>query len=205
MDSLLLPLWVILSGWMLAGGSPGPATLTISATSMEAGRRAGLLVAAGVVTGSATWGIAAALGFSAIMLANAWLFELLRYAGAAYLLYLAAKSLRTAWKNTYSTAPAEAPKALFRKGLLLHLTNPKAILSWGSIYAVAVAPTAPPQTVWLLFTALIYASMVVFFGYALLFAAPPIARGYRKLRRAFDTAFGLLFGAASLKIMTLKL
>src|SRR3546814_5718993 len=48
------------------------------------------------MTGSLTWSIAAAAGLSAIMLANAWAFEALRYAGAAYLLFLAFKSARAA-------------------------------------------------------------------------------------------------------------
>src|SRR3546814_17381062 len=63
---------------------------------MASGRRYGLALAAGVMTGSLTWSIAAAAGLSAIMLANAWAFEALRYAGAAYLLFLAFKSARAA-------------------------------------------------------------------------------------------------------------
>ena len=68
MNDLLFPLPFILLGWAIGGGSPGPATLAISGTSMAHGRKTGLLLAAGVVIGSATWGIAAALGFSAIMM-----------------------------------------------------------------------------------------------------------------------------------------
>ena len=200
----LLPIGVVLVGWVLAGGSPGPATLTISGTAMGEGRGAALLVAAGIVAGSAAWGIAAALGFSAVMMANVWLFELLRYAGAAYLLYLAVKSLRAAWHGQAVKPVKPAKGAWFTKGLLLHLTNPKAILSWGSIYAIVLAPNAGMGAVWQLFGMLICASMLVFFGYALLFSLAPIARAYAKSRRWFDLAFGLLFGAASLKILTVK-
>ncbi len=202
---LLLPLGVIVAGWVLAGGSPGPATLAISGTAMGQGRRAGLLVAAGVVAGSASWGIAAALGFSAIMMANVWLFELVRYAGAAYLLYLALKSLRSAWRGGARPArPAggSGGRGLFVKGLLLHLTNPKAILSWGSVYAIALAPGAPLSAVWALFSVLICASVCIFFGYALLFSVPPVAAAYARSRRWFELAFGALFGGASLKILT---
>lgn len=200
---LLLPLGVIVGGWVLAGGSPGPATLAISGTAMGQGRRAGLMIAAGVVTGSACWGIAAALGFSAVMMANAWLFEMLRYAGAGYLLYLAVKSLRSAWRGgAVAVQPAGPGGGVFVKGMLLHLTNPKAILSWGSVYAIALAPGAPLGAVWTLFGVLICASVTVFFGYALLFSAPPIARAYARSRRWFELAFGALFGGASLKILT---
>ncbi|MBT8408749.1 MAG: LysE family transporter, partial [Alphaproteobacteria bacterium] len=64
---------------MLAGGSPGPATLGIAGTAMASGRRAALAFALGILAGSASWGIAAALGLSAVMLANVWLFEVVRY------------------------------------------------------------------------------------------------------------------------------
>ena len=84
---------------------------------------------------------------------------------------------------------------------MLHLTNPKAILAWGSVYAVVIAPGAGPGAVVLLFCALIVTSMVVFWGYALLFSQPVVARGYRAAKRIFDAAFGLLFGAAALKLL----
>ena len=62
-----IPLAALLAGWALAGGSPGPATLAISGTAMGQGRRAGLTIASGIVAGSASWGIAAALGVAALM------------------------------------------------------------------------------------------------------------------------------------------
>lgn len=199
-----LPLIAILVGWALAGGSPGPATLTISATSMDKGRGPGLAVASGVIAGSACWGIAAALGFSALMVANVWLFDAIRIGGALYLLWLAVKSLRAAWAGAAARTMNAPRGGYFAKGLALHLTNPKAVLAWGSIYAVVIVPGAGPVAVLTLFCALIVTSMVVFWGYAVLFSAPRVARGYGAAKRVFDTAFGLLFGAAALKLLTAR-
>ncbi|WP_227270908.1 LysE family translocator [Roseobacter weihaiensis] len=201
----LIPLSAILIGWMLAAGSPGPATLAISGTSMQQGRLAGLTVALGILFGSASWGIAAGLGFSAVMMANVWLFELLRYLGAAYLMFLALKSLRAAWRGGAVTAVETPRRRLFAKGALIHLTNPKAILSWGAIYAIALPAGSGPAAVWTLFGWLFCGSIVIFLGYAVLFSAPPVARGYVRAKRAFDASFGLLFGFASLKILTARL
>ena len=205
MNDLLFPLPLILLGWAIGGGSPGPATLAISGTSMAHGRRTGLQLATGVVIGSATWGIAAALGFSAIMMSNVWLFNAVRCAGAAYLLYLAGKSLRAAWIGKAAKPASPTRIGAFGKGLTLHLTNPKAVLGWGAIYAVAMTPDAQPVSVALLFAALIMTSAFVFLGYAVLFSSAPIARGYARLSRWFNVAFGVLFGAASLKLLTAKL
>jgi threonine/homoserine/homoserine lactone efflux protein len=200
-----MALWVILLGWALAGGSPGPATLAISGTAMAQGRGAALAVASGVIAGSASWGVAAALGMSALMMAHVWVFEIVRYAGAAYLLWLALKSLRAAWTGRRPQANAAPRARLFLKGLALHLTNPKAILSWGAIYAIALPAGAGPAAVWNLFGALLVTSMLVFWGYAILFSAPPIARVYARASRFFDAAFGLLFGAAALRILTARI
>ncbi len=53
--------------------------------------------------GSLIWSISAALGLGAIMLANAWVFEIIRYFGAAYLMYLAYKSARSAFSSKAMT------------------------------------------------------------------------------------------------------
>ena len=155
--------------------------------------------------GSMTWGIAAGLGFSALMMTNVWIFEIVKYAGATYLLYLAVKSLRAAWRGQV-VAPVQAPRgSFFLKGLTLHLTNPKAVLGWASIYAIALTPGAGPLSVWLLFVALSAASVTVFVGYAMLFSTSRVVRGYTRAKRWFDLAFGVLFGAASIKLLSARL
>lgn len=197
--------WLVVLGWAIAGGSPGPATLAISGTAMSAGRAAGVSVASGVVVGSASWGIAAALGMSALMLANAWVFEVIRYAGAAYLLYLAAKSLRSAVRPKPVTMQPQSNESLFLKGFLIHITNPKAILAWGAIYAIALPSGASAGMVWQLFGLLVTTSIIVFIGYGILFSHPAVVRGYVSAKRWFDALFAALFGAASLKILTARL
>ena len=67
----------------------------IAGTAMTTGRGAALAFALGILFGSASWGLAAAFGLSALMLANAWVFEVVRYAGALYLGWLAVKALKS--------------------------------------------------------------------------------------------------------------
>lgn len=199
---------LILLAWAIGGGSPGPATLAIAGTSMNRGRRAGVAVAAGMVLGSATWGLAAALGLSALMAANAWIVEVLRYVGAAYLLYLAFKSARSAFSEKPLMPVAAGQRhllRLFAKGLLIHLTNPKAILGWGAVFAIAVPVGATQVAIFETYGALLAVSCCVFFGYALVFSTPVFVRGYQRLRRLFEGAFALLFGLAGLKILTARL
>lgn len=199
---------LILLAALIATVSPGPATLAIAGTAMASGRRSGLALAAGVTTGSLTWSLAAAAGLSAAMLANGWVFELLRYAGAGYLLFLAFKSARAALRpGQIALQEVAAPSLLsaYRRGLLLHLTNPKAILFFGALYSLGVPVGVAPQTLALVIAAVGLQSLLLFHGYALLFSSPPLAAGYAKLRRWFEAVFALAFAGAGLKILTAKL
>ncbi|MEO0389746.1 MAG: LysE family translocator [Pseudomonadota bacterium] len=198
---------VIFVGWLLAGGSPGPATLGIAGTAMMSGRRDALAFAFGILAGSASWGIAAAAGLSAVMLANAWLFEIVRYAGAVYLGWLAFKAARSAWRGGAAQGRpfAGTPRTLFLKGAAIHLTNPKAILSWGSIYAIALPAGAGATAIWTCFAVLYAGSILIFLGYAVLFSSPRMVRAYAAARRWFDGGFAMFFGFASWKILTARI
>ena len=199
---------VIWFGWLLAGGSPGPATLGIAGTSIASGRKAGLAFALGILAGSASWGLAAALGLSAIMLANAWVFEIIRYLGAVYLLYLAIRAGLAAYRGgeTKLGTPFRGSwRSLFSKGLMIHLTNPKAVFSWGSIYAIVSPSDATPLMLLGYFGLLYIASILVFIGYAFLFSTPAAVSIYARARRWFDLTFAAFFGFASYKILTAKL
>lgn len=180
----------------------------IAGTAMTSGRQSALAFALGILAGSASWGIAAALGLSAIMLANAWVFEFIRYAGAAYLSWLAIKAMKSAANpaaTNMGTPFSGSLTSLFSKGAAIHITNPKAILSWGSIYAIVAPSDATPITLFGYFALLYMGSILIFIGYAVLFSSAKMVRGYARARRWFDLGFAGFFGFASFKILTTKL
>lgn len=201
-------LTLIMIAAFIAVASPGPAVLAIAGTSMRAGRRTGLVFASGVTTGSLAWSIGAAAGLSAVMLANAWVIEIVRYCGAAYLLFLAFKSARAAMKpgcvEPQGLVFASARRA-YARGLALHLTNPKAILFFGSLYSFGVPGDATLSDLAMIVVLVGVQSAIVLHGYAVLFSNPVVVRGYLKLRRWFDGVFALAFGYAGVKILTAKL
>lgn len=198
----------ILAVWVVAVGSPGPANLTLLTTALGSGRRAALGVASGIITGSITWATAAGLGLGALMMTHSWSIEVLRYLGAAYLLFLAIRSARSAFRK--STRELESARAGigFRKGWLkgaaVHLTNPKAIFFWGSLFAVIVSPDAARADIVTVGLACIATSTTVVFTYAFLFSTARAARAYLKLQQLFDGLFAALFGAAALSILTTR-
>lgn len=204
---LEINLSLILVAALVASASPGPATLAIAGTSMASDRAAGLSLAAGITTGSLIWSVSAALGLGAVMLANAWVFEVIRYFGAAYLMYLAYKSACSAIspKEIKVKSMAGSKSTLFVKGLLLHITNPKAVLFFGSLYSIGVPAGSSLQDLAIVICAVGVQSFFVFHGYAILFSSKAMTRLYLRLRRWFEGAFAIGFGAAGLKILTARL
>lgn len=196
---------LILLAALVASASPGPATLAIAGMSMQGGRRAGLALAAGVTCGSLTWSLTAALGLGAVMAAQAWLFTLMRYAGATYLGWLAIKSARAALRPRQAMPlPYQRPRGAFRKGLALHLTNPKAILFFGALYSVGVPSETSATGLAVVIGAVGLQSALVFLGYALVFSNPRMRAGYLRLQRGFEALFAVAFGLAAIKILTAR-
>ncbi|WP_139051973.1 LysE family translocator [Roseibium sp. TrichSKD4] len=205
-ETINLPL--IMGAALLAVASPGPATLAIASTSMTAGRKNGFALAMGVSTGSLVWSVFAAMGLGAIMLANAWMLEVIRYMGALYLIYLAYKSAKAAFGsvglNAVAPVKGDALRA-YRSGFLLHMTNPKAIFFFGSLYSIGVPAHTPIKELIILIAVLLVQSLAVNIGYSLIFSKPAMVKGYQRMYRAFNAAFSLAFGAAGLKILTTRL
>lgn len=204
---LEINLALILLAALLASVSPGPATLAIAGTSMASGKGSGLALASGITAGSFIWSISAAFGLGAIMLANAWIFEIVRYFGAAYLMFLAYKAARSALssKDIAVKSVTGRKSTLFTKGLLLHVTNPKAILFFGALYSLGMPANATLEQLALVIIAVGTQSFLIFHGYALLFSSKVMTALYLRLRRWFEGAFAIGFGLASIKILTAKL
>lgn len=201
-----LPL--ILSASFVASSSPGPATLAIANTSMRAGRRTGLALAFGVSTGSVTWSIAAALGLAALMASSAWTVEVMRCLGAGYLMFLAIKSARNAIAGTPAVSDVRietTPTRAYLKGLAIHLTNPKPILFFGSLYTLGISSQTSATDLAVIIAIVAAQSTLIFTGYACMFSSIRIAQGYERLRRWFEGAFAVLFAGASLKLLTTRI
>lgn len=199
-------LLVILTIFVVGVASPGPATLMILGTAMSRGRASAVALSLGVVTGSLFWGCIAAFGFVAAIKASAALFTVMKLAGGLYLFYLAFRSWRSALTADDSLrVPFTTPPSLRRsyvRGLLLHLTNPKAPLVWLATLSVGLGDAAPLSFLVLAIILCELVAIFVFVGYAFLFSTPTASQFYISFRRPFDAVLGLLFGAAAVKIIT---
>lgn len=108
-------------------GMPGPNNLYISLRSLTQGRRAGVVSALAIETGTLVYIVVTALGLAALVKASPALFTAITVTGALYLAYLGIKTLRAAGAQLDGIAPAPLGR-VFRDGVVVNLLNPKAAL-----------------------------------------------------------------------------
>ncbi|AUW47229.1 LysE family translocator [Rhizobium leguminosarum] len=200
-------LLLVYTAYVIAAGSPGPSNMRIMGVAMDQGRRAALVLAAGVVSGSIFWGAMAATGISAILTRYAEALIILKIFGGLYLLYLAfraAKAALTAGEKPVETAGTNTPEttsSLYRRGLLMHLTNPKSILAWIALVALGLGPGASSYTVAAILFGCAVLSVTIFCGYAIVFSTAPMVRFYSRARCWIEGTLAIFFGVAGIRLL----
>jgi threonine/homoserine/homoserine lactone efflux protein len=107
---------------------PGPATLLTVAVATSSGTRVGLATGLGIAVGDIIHTAMAVLGISAIILASAFLFSLVKYLGAAYLIYLGLRAIMARQPATLAETARLTAAGAFRQAILAELLNPKTAL-----------------------------------------------------------------------------
>ncbi|WP_200547341.1 LysE family translocator [Erwinia sp. S38] len=203
---ILLALLPVYAAYLLGTASPGPSNMAIMGVAMSQGRLPALMLAAGVISGSLCWALLVATGLSTLLLAWAQAVTVIKIVGGIYLLWLAFKAARSAahskpnQPNAAVTMPVSY-RALYRRGLLLHLSNPKAILVWTAIMSLGIHAGASPLLLPLIVCGCALLGILVFGSYALLFSTQMMSRGYQKCRRGIEGVFALFFTAAGIKLL----
>lgn len=128
--STLLPAWPLLSAFLIASlilaVSPGPGVFYIVTRSLLQGRRHGLASVAGVALGNLGNAIGASIGLAALFALSSVAFTVVKYAGAAYLVYLGIQALRGPGAPSLQEVPQPASLwPIFRDGFVVALLNPK--------------------------------------------------------------------------------
>ena len=197
-------IWIVVGAALLGGLTPGPVMFAIAGTAMARGRSYGFAVAYGITAGASVWAILSALGMGALLSANQWLFETLKYVGAAYLAWLGFRAARSALgpEKHFKTKDLGASyKVAALRGALMHLTNPKALFFWGSIFAIGAKPDASSAAViWIVGISMAVNVMLVT-TWALLFSTPALMDAYLRFRRWIEGVFAVFFGGAAVFIV----
>jgi threonine/homoserine/homoserine lactone efflux protein len=185
---------------------PGPDFAVVTKNTLAAGRRRGWWSATGVASSNAVQGAAAAAGLGAVIVGSQPLFQAIKWAGVAYLVFLGVQALRSALAGRYPSLDGDgdgdtsAGQTLsgWRQGFLSNITNPKVLVFYLAVLPQFLGPEAPLAV--LLVFALSHALLSLLYLLALV-AGLHRARwvlSRRRVRRSLDAATGtalLGFGA----------
>ncbi|MEV3926566.1 LysE family translocator [Actinomadura coerulea] len=184
---------------MIVNVVPGLDTFLVLRTSAVRGRGCGLAAALGVMAGCAVWGLATAVGLTALLTASHVAYTAVRVCGAAYLVWLGATAL---WRGRgkaeaepVELSVAAGRRAAFRAGLGTNLLNPKAGIFYMSLVPQFMPQGAPVFGTTVLFTAIDVVELAVWFW---LVSGAAAAMGERLRRPSFRRRMERLSGVAFL-------
>src|SRR5215218_8259502 len=202
MDYLIGPLIAFIGIAALVICTPGPDTAMTIRNGLLGGRSAGLATALGVSTGLAIWAFATAAGLVALLIASEPLFLAVKYAGAAYLMWLGLQSLRAAfgpsshqdahWQAiTQPPGRGVSPRQAYVQGVVSDLSNPK-IAAFFSSMLPQFTPAGAADFVGLATLGLLFSLMTLLWltGYALATARMGDALRRPHIRRTLDGITG---------------
>ena len=201
-------LWLFSATVFVLNATPGVDLMLVLARTLKHGVRGGIAVALGVSAGCVLHTLAAAFGLAALLAASASAFAVVKWAGAAYLLWLAIGMLRSAVQPSAlraSTLPAaSAPGAwrLFRQGLFTNALNPKVALFFLALLPQFIDSAAPQKTLAFLFLGawFIVQSMAFLVAFVLLVAPLARWRPTPVVERSLHALGGTLFVALAARL-----
>ena len=202
-------LMFIAAGWLL-NLTPGPDVLYIVSSALKSGVRAGIVAALGIVSGCFVHVFAAALGVGALLATSATAFTVLKWAGAAYLMWMGVKLLLAKGGGS-SIVPAGVSAEVaavnlwrvYRQGFLTNVLNPKVALFFLAFVPQFIAPGTEDKVTAFLLLGLLFNlnSLPINFGYAWL--AGWASRRVGAVQRAMhwmDRAAGVMFVGFGLRL-----
>ena len=199
MEYLTGPLLAFLGISALVIMTPGPDTAMTIRNTLLGGRASGVATALGVATGLAIWALASSAGIVALLVASEPLFLAVKYAGAAYLVWLGLQSLYAAFRPAGATGagplsvrgPSLAPRVAYRQGVISDLGNPKIAAFFTSLLPQFV-PSGDAVFVGLAALGLLFSLMTLVWltGYALAIAQVGNMLRRPAIRRTLDGITG---------------
>lgn len=164
---------------------PGPATLLTIARAVSGGRRVGLATGFGIAAGDFVHTAMATFGLSALLATSALAFEIVKYAGVAYLIYLGIKAFLSKSENLeLPSAKAILPRQAFRQGFFTEILNPKTALFFLSFLPQFVHPENGSAILQFALLGMIFVALSVVVTSLLTFGAGTVGRWLRRKPRA---------------------
>lgn len=196
----MLELFTVATITILAVVSPGADFALVSRNSMVLSRRAGVLTAVGISLGVLVHVAYSLLGVGLIISRSELLFNLIKYLGAAYLVYLGLSMIRTRVAPVGAAPPTLTDAAALRAGFLTNATNPKTTLFVVSLFTQVINP-GTPLAVQLGYGAFMSLAHLIWFALvACLLSSAPAQRAVGSARRHVERGIGCVLVALGLTL-----
>jgi threonine/homoserine/homoserine lactone efflux protein len=163
---------------------PGPAVIYVVTRSLDQGRTAGMVSMLGVETGTFAYALAAAAGLTGLIAASVTAFTVVKYAGAAYLVYLGVRKLLERPEKTQPEVLVTGRSRLFLKGALVQLLNPKIAIFFVAFLPQFVHSSRGPVAAQILVLGTIFTLLAILSDGAYVLLAGAVGSWLRTGRRA---------------------
>lgn len=205
MDAIL-SIGVILGALLVGVISPGPSFVFVAQTAVAESRRNGVAAGLGMGAGAAFFAALVLFGLHAVLVSVPWLYLLLKAAGGVYLLYLAVRIWRGAAEPlVLADAAAHRPRSWLRSfmmGIGTMVSNPKAMVQYGSIFA-ALLPHDIPLAFSLALVPLVFVLEAGWYCAVATVLSSRSPRGiYLKMKTAIDRAAAGVMGMLGVKLVS---
>ena len=190
-EALISSLWAFALASLIIELIPGPNQTYLAALTLNHGMRAGFAAVLGIALGLSIYGLAAALGVAALINGSPLLYQVLRWAGALYFLWLAWDSWHDELDRKAEAARDERMRESFQRGLITNLLNPKAAIFYVSVLPGFIVPGAASVFVQIALLSAIFVSVATFTHIAVVLLAGRLHRFLSDARYRMPVRRGL--------------
>ncbi|MBU9845298.1 threonine export protein RhtC [Rahnella ecdela] len=190
---------------LIALMSPGPDFFFVSQTAASRSRKEAMMGVIGITLGVLVWAAVALMGLHLILQKMAWLHQIITVGGGLYLCWMGWQLLKSARAKKQSgddtTVALPARGRTFMRGLLTNLSNPKAVIYFGSVFSMFVGDSVSGGERLGIFLLIVVETLAWFSLVALVFALPKMRRGYQRLAKWIDGVAGVVFAGFGIALI----
>lgn len=210
-EDFIIMIWTVAIAHLFAVVSPGPDFIMVVKNSLSHGRREGIFTAIGIGTGLSVHIIYCVAGLALIISQSIIIFSLLKYLGAAYLIYVGYKSIVAKSSDGsglgFSNENREITKddrltdmKAFRTGFITNVLNPKATLFFLSLFTLVISPSTPAPILLFISILMIVNTMLWFSFVAYVVSNPKVRTIFMRYQSVINKVIGGFFILVGIKL-----
>lgn len=179
--------------------SPGPAFLYLLRMTLSNGRAIGFATGCGLAVVASSWTMVALLGLDGLFRLFPWAYTAFKIAGALYLMYVA----WGIWRRAHDpVTELDYPNTrAFMGGMLVNLSNPKAVLFAAAVLVVIFPPDLPLAQKFLIMGNHLIVEVIVYSGFVILLSTKVVGRQYLRMKTVLDRIASVLLGGLGVRLM----